>query len=346
MNGGLIEILPASPIEAMPDTFLTNIYLWGIDVIKAIQGIESPGLTAVIKFITALGTEVFFLPVVLFIFWCVDEKRGMRFGVVLIFSAWINLLLKDLLGQPRPFDIDPSVGLAFEPTYGAPSGHAQASLVFWLSLAAWFGKLYEKRRRLIWTLSIFMVLLTAYTRLYLGVHFPTDVFAGWITGAAVLFFLFVLWPRLQKLFCSAGTRFGNIVAVALVLIMNSVYPNDRSLPALFLGFFIGHNLIRQRFPFSPLSDINGKKPGFVIMLLRCLAGSLGLAIIYSGLKMILPGEESFFSDIPLWGASSPFHELGRFVRYGLTGLWVSAGAPRLFQQTGLAPSAGSTGAAS
>ena len=323
-------------------SFLSDMYLWGIEVIKVIQRIKSPALTSVLKFITAFGTEMFYVPVILFIFWWVDEKRGLRFGILIMISAWINSFMKDLLKQPRPFNIDPSLGLATEPTYGAPSGHAQMSFCFWIPFAAWLDKIItaktiEKQkqfRHFIWGIAIFMVLLIGFTRLYLGVHFPTDLFAGWILGLIILAVYFIPGPFLTKRLDSAGIRVQNICAALAALTMNSLYPVDRMLPAVFLGFCLGYNIMRRNFPFSAAEKTVGKKP--LVCVMRCLTGFAGMTLIYSVLRLILPGEGSLFRGIPLWGQYSPYYEIGRFLRYGAIGLWASAGAPYVFQRMGLA----------
>ena len=336
MSDKVIQMIPADDAG-----FLSAMYNWGIEVIKVIQQIENPVLTTILKVITTLGTEAFYVPVILFILWWIDEKRGLRFGILIIVTAWINSFFKDLLKQPRPFNLEPSVGLAFEPTYGAPSGHAQMSMAFWVSMAAWLSQKWkeekpERKRLFIWGGSVFMILLIAYTRLYLGVHFPTDIFSGWILAGIILAVYFIPGPRLQKLIARAGARYQNIGVAIIVLLMNGLYPKDRMLPAVLLGFCIGYSLMKIRFPFCARGMINGKKPGSFVMILRCLIGLAGVAVIYVGLKLVFPGEGSLFSGIPVWGESSPFYELGRFIRYTFIGLWSSAGAPWVFQRMGLA----------
>jgi len=335
MNETIIQMLPADHLS-----FLQGIYRWGIEVIRVIQRIENPTLTALIKIITALGTQNFYIPCLLFIFWWIDEKRGLRLGILIIVSAWINSFMKDLLKQPRPYNIEPSVGLAAEDSYGAPSGHAQMSLTFWIPMAAWITEKPRRKRILIWAAVIFFILLIGFTRLYLGVHFPTDLFAGWILGGIILTLWFLAGPFVEKLLGSVGARVKNISVAIIALLMNGLYPKDRSLPALFLGFCIGYTLMKLYFPFSARGEIKGKKPGIPVMILRCVTGFLGMAIVFGGLRLILPGEGSLFRDIPVWGIASPFYELGRFIRYGLLGLWASAGAPRLFQRIGLAQDTG------
>jgi len=148
--------------------------------------------------------------------------------------------------------------------------------------------------------------------------------------------LFVPGPLIEKFLTDGGLRVQNIAAAGIALTMNGLFPQERSLPALFLGFCLGYNLMKQRFPFFARGEINGKKPGIKIMILRCLTGFTGTAILFIALRLIFPGEGSLFSDIPTWGQASPFYDVGRFIRYGLLGFWASAGAPRLFQRMGLA----------
>ncbi|MDR1566419.1 MAG: phosphatase PAP2 family protein, partial [Treponema sp.] len=132
------------PAENLP--LLTAVYRWGLEIIRAIQGIENPGLTGVIKLITALGSEAFIIPLLLLIFWCIDEKRGFRLGILVILSAWMNVFTKGLFKQPRPYNLDPSLGLASEQSYGFPSGHAQMSLTFWIPIASWAGGVRKQGR--------------------------------------------------------------------------------------------------------------------------------------------------------------------------------------------------------
>jgi membrane-associated phospholipid phosphatase len=336
METSYIQMFSAENTQLIP-----GILLWGIEVIKVIQRIKSPALTAVLKLVTELGTDKFYLPVILFIFWWIDEKKGFRLGILMLLSAWINSLLKSTFKQPRPFNLDQSLGLAYEGTYGAPSGHAQFSFCFWVPVAAWLaGGKPGRKRIVIWAASIFFVLLIGFTRLYLGVHFPTDLLAGWALGAIILLLMYALSPLFIKHLANQ-TRLQNILAAIAVLVMIVIYPGDRSLPAVFLGFCLGYNIMKKNFPFCSYSEIPKEKK-LSVMLLRCITGFAGLVVIYFVLRLLFPGEGSLFSDIPLWGETSPFYELGRFIRYGAVGLWASAGAPMVFQRMGLSFATGNT----
>jgi membrane-associated phospholipid phosphatase len=324
-----------SSADALPAIFA--LYRWGIELIRGIQGIQSPAFTAFIKAFTVLGTELLYIPALLLLFWCVDEKKGARLGFIVILSAFANGFFKELFKQPRPFALDPSLGLAFEPSYGIPSGHAQLSLCFVLPLAIWAGRSRFAGsgvgKTAIRLGAALFILCIAFTRLYLGVHFPTDILAGWLLGAVILGLWFLLEPRATPLLEAGGLRSRMIVVAAVAIGMNALHPAGRSLGGLFLGFGAGCALTSVRFPFSAAS---GSVP---VRLLRYALGLAGGALKNMAIWRAFPGEDSLFSALPYWGASSPYYELGRFLRYGLLGFWVSALAPRLFLRLGLAEKA-------
>ena len=327
MNQNIILMNPAEP-----SPFLSAVYAWGIAVIRNIQIIVNPVLTVFMKFISSFGNEFFYIVIVLLIFWCIDEKKGFRLGLLVIISAWINMVLKTVFGQPRPFDFDPSLGLSFEPSNGFPSGHAQMSMTFWITVSYLFAK--NKIKTFLWVFSFAMILLIGFSRLYLGVHFPTDVFAGWIFACVVMGLFYILEKPITPVLNKAGIRPQLIIAAAAALIMNALYLRDTSLSAMLLGFCAGYSFMTKHFPFTARND-QEKHPGFHILALRSVAGLIGFVVIYIGLRSILPGKDSFFSGVAFL---APYYELSRFVRYTLLGLWASAGAPGVFQNIKLAVS--------
>jgi membrane-associated phospholipid phosphatase len=324
---------------------MENIYTKGLELIRFIQQYENPALDAVMKALSFLGSPVPYLVLIPLLFWCVDEKRALRLGLLVLLSAWLNSSLKMLFAQPRPYHLDGAVARAYEggasEQYGLPSGHAQNSLVLALSLAAW------KKKAHFYVLALLVSFLIGLSRLYLGVHFPTDLLAGW----ALAFLIFAL-ERLCSPFAAAllergGVRVRLITLALLAFVMNSFHSWDTGPGGLFLGFGGGYVLMKSRFPFCAAFSLPaaGTEQGakhteahpvgaelrqaethkkFLFLALRYALGMAGLGFIYLALKKLLPGEDS------------PYYALARFCRYGAAGFWVSALAPALFVRLGLA----------
>ncbi|MCO6188329.1 phosphatase PAP2 family protein [Rhizobium sp. L1K21] len=104
-------------------------------------------------------------------------------AVSLVGGALISSLLKLLFERPRP-DIVEHLDRTF--TYSFPSGHALISSVTYLTLAAVAVRFVERRqtRRFVITCAFLLAALVGISRVYLGVHWPSDVFAGWCLGGA------------------------------------------------------------------------------------------------------------------------------------------------------------------
>lgn len=98
-------------------------------------------------------------------------------------GAVLSTLLKELFGRPRP-DLVAHGAEVFTASF--PSGHAMMSTVTYLTLAAVLARLQPRRRVKLYLLAVGIVvaLLVGASRVYLGVHWPTDVVAGWSLGAA------------------------------------------------------------------------------------------------------------------------------------------------------------------
>ncbi len=98
-------------------------------------------------------------------------------------GALLNTWLKGYLGRPRPSVVP---HLTWVLTESFPSGHAMLSAIVYLTLGALLAQLTERRRLKAYLLGValFLTLLIGVTRVYLGVHYPTDVLGGWVAGLA------------------------------------------------------------------------------------------------------------------------------------------------------------------
>jgi len=109
----------------------------------------------------------------------------------------LSSLLKDVFQRPRP-DIVPHVVYASSSSF--PSGHSMMSAVTYLTLGALLARSHERKRLKAYFLCLaaFLTFLVGITRIYLGVHWPTDVLAGWMAGAIWAMLCWVVAGRLQS----------------------------------------------------------------------------------------------------------------------------------------------------
>lgn len=113
-----------------------------------------------------------------------------------ISGAILSNVLKDIFLRARP-DIVPH--LVFVDTASFPSGHAMNSAIAFLTLGALLTRTQKRRaaRLYLVAIAILLTLLVGISRVYLGVHWPSDVVAGWIVGAAWAIFCLAIARLLQ-----------------------------------------------------------------------------------------------------------------------------------------------------
>lgn len=295
---------------------MENLLQSGLHLIVAVQQVHGPVVDSLFLAITSMGAEEFYLLLLPVLFWCVDLGLGARIGFFLLFSGYLNTYLKDLFQQPRPFDLDPNVQLAPVEGYGLPSGHAQSAVVAWGSLAAW------SRKRWLWGLAIALIVLVGFSRIYLGVHFPTDVLAGWAIGAVSLGLYLALQMRVGKWLARLSLARQMLLALAVPLVLLLIHPVEDTAMTMgaLAGAGVGLTLTYRYVPFS------AQGPPWQ-RVLRFLLGIAIVVLLYGGLKMAFAGEES------------TLYLVFRTIRFGLIGLWAGLGAPWLFVRLGLAPEA-------
>lgn len=311
-----------------------------------LQGLGS-WLAPVMQFFTFLGNEEFYLFVLPVFVWAIDYRLGFRIGVMLLLTAGFNDLAKMSFRQPRPYWVDPEAAGFAEPAagYGLPSGHAQFSLAIFGLLA------YEVKKRWLTIVVISTVFMVGLSRIYRGEHFLTDVLAGWVFSGLILLAFVKLAGQVERWFSrlAFGAKVGAVFAysMAFILLMAVVisvpadyqvppewlanaaqaYPKEPIEPlklsspitgaATLFGVSLGYFWTEQR------GGFNARKGTWGQRLLRFLVGLVGVAVFWMGLDLIFPGNEDLIS----WTL--------RYVRYALTGLWISGLAPLVFIKLGL-----------
>lgn len=116
------------------------------------------------------------------------KPYGLLLTIAAIVSSGLYLALKELFKRVRP---DETLWLISETGYGFPSGHSMTGLVFYGLIIYLVNTRMknEKAANLITVFLCVLIFLIGFSRIYLGVHYPTDVLAGFCMGAALLFFI-------------------------------------------------------------------------------------------------------------------------------------------------------------
>jgi undecaprenyl-diphosphatase len=96
-------------------------------------------------------------------------------------GALLSLALKELFTRPRP-DVVPHLREVVNSSF--PSGHSMGAAVVYLTLGTMFMKSFRSRRAKIFclTLAVLLTVAVGVSRVYLGVHYPSDVLGGWVAG--------------------------------------------------------------------------------------------------------------------------------------------------------------------
>ncbi len=316
---------------------MNSLFDSGIRLILFIQNFA--WLEASMRFFSFLGSEYFFLFVLPVIYWCIDSALGLRVGMILIFTGGFNDILKMFMRGPRPYWFSAQVkAFSAESSFGVPSGHSQSSAVVWGMIADRLGKAWA------WIIAIIIIFLVGFSRMFLAAHFPHDVLIGWILGGLTLWIFLALWDRVaawakQKSFIQ---QIFLALAVSLVIILfgglafyglrDYVFPQEWMTNALragdplpapvsmdvtltsagtLFGLLAGLAWINRRGGYQASGPVGKRVLAFVI-------GVIGVLILYLGLKMIFPSDNSL--------VAYSF----RYLRYALVGFWISGGAPWLF----------------
>jgi len=153
-----------------------------IEIILWLQSFRSGFLDSFFEFVTMFGEELIIIAILGFIYWCYDKKTGEQIGITVFVSLVLNAFLKTLVRRYRPYVVDDRIAAIRQHTaggYSFPSGHTQGAASIFSSLAIWM------KKRWLTILSAVIIVLVAISRMYLGVHYLSDVIVGGLLGVGI-----------------------------------------------------------------------------------------------------------------------------------------------------------------
>ena len=293
-----------------------------MEFLYLLESIRNPVLDQVFSLITYLGSEIVFMVLAVVMYWCVDKVRGLYLLGVGCFGTTVNQFLKVACRVPRPWVRDPSFTIvesarADATGYSFPSGHTQNAIGTFGCLAMdakkrWF-------RVVLWTLAA----LTAFSRMYLGVHTPSDVLVSAGIALIMVSAFHPLFRRVEKkpvlgLWILLGLFLVNGIYVAYVNLWQfpaDVDPenlahgveNAAKLMGALLGMAVGYAIDLKWVRFETKAAAAGQ-------ILKIVLGLVIVLAIKEGLK-------------PVLGSGS----LSGAVRYGLITLFAGGIWPMTFK---------------
>ncbi|MBW4442114.1 MAG: phosphatase PAP2 family protein [Plectolyngbya sp. WJT66-NPBG17] len=153
------------------------------NILLAVQKLQAPWLTPIMLFITDIGDPTVLLVVgtIMSVVLLLRHQKSEAMTIALggFGALGLNLLLKRLFERSRPALWSRVVEVKF---YSFPSGHAMLSIVMYGLLGYLLATRYPKYRNLIILFMSLVIGLIGFSRMYLGVHWPTDIIAGYAAG--------------------------------------------------------------------------------------------------------------------------------------------------------------------
>ena len=180
-----------------------------------LEKIRMPGLNELMLAVTRLGEETAFLVAALIVFWCVDKKKGYYIMAVGFLGTMLNQMVKLACRVPRPWVLDPDFQILEQAReaatgYSFPSGHTTSAV-------GTFGCLAASTQKKWWrNLCILLAVLVGFSRMYVGVHTPSDVLVG--AGMACVLVGLLKKPALEGSRNQMKAVIAVMIAVAVVFL--------------------------------------------------------------------------------------------------------------------------------
>lgn len=206
-----------------------------IGLMMQLQAIRGPFLDQLMIIMDTFDTLPFYYFFIACVWFGYDQKCGKKLLFLFVISAFINSNCKELFSEPRPCMLQPELGILTAKSFGFPSGGAQANLALLGFLALTVRKMW------FWVASTLLLLLICFARVYLGLHFPTDILGGWVIGIAVLSAYWMSVPSIERFLSQKSSRAQLLISVVTtgVLCFLSVVAKNNLMLMLGLGAAVG-----------------------------------------------------------------------------------------------------------
>ena len=267
----------------------TIFFPWEVSLMEWLQSHIGNAGISIISFFSMFGEELFLILILGFIYWSYDKKLGRTMGLSAIMGLTWNTMAKNIVLRRRPyFDhegikilrvVDPEADIydISAQGYSFPSGHSTNVATVFSSLAI------NLRKRWVTVVAITIPLLTGFSRIVVGAHYPTDVLAGWMLGLISVLIVRYLQDHIKNTL----TLYGILLIAGVPGFFYCKSTDYFTSTGLLIGF-MGGTLLDDHF----VHFENTRKP--LWMAVRVLGG---LAIYLALSKLLkLPFSKEFLSS--------------------------------------------------
>lgn len=261
-----------------------------MEFLRLLEKIRTPFFDTVFSLITHIGEETVFLVIAIVVFWCVNKREGYYILITGLVGTVVNQALKLVFKIPRPWKhpgftaVESAIPEASG--YSFPSGHTQNVAGTLGGISRW------SKRTPVRIISVSIIALVAFSRMYLGVHTPLDVCFSLVFGGILVFALYPIFSTEERfarympfaVCASALLSFAHVLFVFLMPAaevdpenLASGMKNGATLFGCTLGLIPVYILDRRLIKFD-----TGAK--WYAQILKLVLGILGVLFIKEGLE--------------------------------------------------------------
>lgn len=189
-----------------------------MELLYTLENIRTPLLDTVMGLVTNLGGEAVFIAAAIIVFWCLSKSCGYYMMTVGFAGTIINQFLKLWFRIPRPWVKDPGFTIvesarAEATGYSFPSGHTQNAFAVFGAPARYF------KSTALRIVLVLLIALTAFSRMYVGVHTPLDVGVSLIVGTVLVFVIYPFFRDMDRSPKKVYIIFGVFIVMAAAFVV-------------------------------------------------------------------------------------------------------------------------------
>ena len=277
-----------------------------LQAVQAFHPISTYYMDYLIRILTELGSPLLWFFLVAFLYWNGQEKKSFHLMNLIVFSVLVVGAAKEFFHKPRPSVEEGYRVLVHERFggFGFPSGHST-------TIAAIFGFYLNNKNKLIVAGLGLATIIVAYSRVYLGAHFPSDV----VVGVALGILIGMSNNKLLKRFNEYSFKLSKLqdevlvvgfIVIALILLF---FVPQFVYVGLFFGYYAGFFYLRE-------IDFEQKRTTKKDILTKTIIGFMGMALL----------------TFPIILMPYSLSDSIQFILMLLLGLWVSVVVPVLYEK--------------